>query len=118
MTCLSTAPMAKKMRSRFALMADTAGVATHVVEDGIVLQSSGGDATVIVTKVEDLSSIALGKDCAGMSTRTTQKYRRLRFLCGVELRPGRNGRSAPGIMRLCPHVDTQSALNLNESSLA
>ncbi|EJN10300.1 Ca2+-binding protein, RTX toxin [Herbaspirillum sp. YR522] len=44
------------------LQADAVGVRTHVVEGGIIVESSNGSVSMIVTKLDDLSNIAPGMD--------------------------------------------------------
>jgi len=44
------------------LQADAIGTRTHVIKDGIIVESSNGQISLIVTKTQDLSNIAPGKD--------------------------------------------------------
>lgn len=44
------------------LQADAVGTRTHAVEGGIIVESSNGQVSMIVTRTEDLSNIKPGKD--------------------------------------------------------
>lgn len=77
------------------LLADAVGVRTHVVEGGIMVHSSDGEVSMIVTQTEDLSHIKPGKDHIAHGVEDVA----LDILAGDLLRNDRVGGSDDAVLR-------------------